>query len=60
MEQTQKIEDGHRVPNWTRRVLWVGAALFVVALYWSAPDYPTLARAAIANLRRRGRARGSE
>lgn len=42
MEQTQRIEDGHRARAWTNRVLWAGAALFVVALYWSAALDPTI------------------
>ena len=42
MQQTLRIEDCHRVRTWTSRVLWTGAALFVVALFWSAVLDPTI------------------
>ena len=38
----QRIEDGHRVRTWTNRVLLTGAAIFVMALFWSAVLDPTI------------------
>ena len=42
MQQTQRIEDGHKLRIWTNRVLWAGAALSIVALFWSAVPDPTI------------------
>ena len=42
MHQAQRIEDDHRVRTGTNRVLLAGAAIFVMALYWSAVLDPTI------------------
>ena len=42
MQRLQSTLDGHQVPNWTNHMIWVGAGLFVVALYVSAVFDPTI------------------
>lgn len=36
MRRLQGTADGHQTPDWTNRVTWAGAGLFVVALFVSA------------------------
>ena len=42
MHQAQRIEHTHRVRAWAKRVLLAGAAIFVMALFWSAVLDPTI------------------
>ena len=42
MQRVQSTTDGRQIPNWTNQMIWVGAGLFVIALYVSAVFDPTI------------------